>query len=56
MKKKEYFIEDEEYFFPVPEEIIKQIISDHLERYYISALVGGVFLIGFLLGVLAYAL
>ena len=40
----------------VPEEVRKKIIVDHLERYYIGALVTGSLLVGFLLGVIAYAL
>lgn len=56
MKNKVYYLEDDEYMLPIPEEIKKQIISDHLEKYYIGSLVTGVFIIGFLLGVLAYAL
>lgn len=56
MRNKEYFIEDDEYMLTIPEETVKQIIIDHLERYYITSLVSGVFIIGFLLGVLAYAL
>lgn len=56
MTDKEYFIETDEYLLPVSEATRKQIISDHLEKYYISSLVLGSFLVGFLLGVLAYAL
>lgn len=56
MKNKKYFIEDEEYMLPIPEETRKQIIADHLEKYYIGSLILGVFVIGFLLGVIAYAI
>lgn len=53
---KKYEIEDGDYVIEVPRDIQKQIVSDHLEKYYIGALAIGMFLIGFLLGVLAYAL
>ena len=53
---KKYIIEDGDYEITVPDEIRKQIISDHLEKYYLGALTMGIFLVGFLLGVLAYAL
>lgn len=53
---KKYEIEDGDYVIEVPRDIQKQIISDHLEKYYIGSLSIGLFLIGFLLGILAYAL
>ena len=53
---KKYEIEDGDYVIEVPSDIRKQIIADHLERYYIGALVCGVFVTGFLLGILVYAL
>lgn len=56
MIKKEYFVETEDFLLPISEETRKQIITDHLEKYYIGSLVIGTFVIGFLLGVLAYAL
>ena len=51
--KKPYIIEDGDYIIEIPENITKQIIIDKLERYYISSLSIGLFVIGFLLGVLA---
>ena len=53
---KKYEIEDGDYVIEVPRDIQKQIVSDHLEKYYIGALTTGMFLIGFLLGVISYAL
>lgn len=53
---KEYYLEDDEYMLPIPKDVQKQIISDHLQKYYIGTLVTGTFIVGFLLGVLAYAL
>lgn len=53
---KEYLIEDGEDVIEVPNDLCKQIIVDHLEKYYIGSLVIGTFLVGFLLGILAYAL
>lgn len=54
---KKYFVEiDYEEHIEIPEQIRKQIITDHLEKYYIASLGIGLFVIGFLLGVLAYAL
>lgn len=53
---RKYYIEDEEYEIEIPEEVRKQIVTDHLEKYYIGTLSAGIFIIGFLLGVLAYAL
>lgn len=53
---KKYEIEDGDYVIEVPRDIQKQIVSDHLEKYYLGALTIGIFLVGFLLGVLAHAL
>ena len=53
---KKYQIEDGDYVIDVPTDVCKQIIADHLEKYYIGSLVIGTFLVGFLLGILAYAL
>lgn len=47
---------DYEEYIEVPEDLRKQIIADHLERYYIGALTIGTFLVGFTLGIIAYAL
>lgn len=53
---KKYQIEDGENVIEVPTDVCKQIIADHLEKYYIGSLVIGTFIVGFLLGILAYAL
>lgn len=53
---KKYTIDLDDSYIEVPDNLRKQIISDHLEKYYIAALGLGLFIIGFLLGVLAYAL
>jgi hypothetical protein len=53
---KKYTIDLDDSYIEVPDNLRKQIISDHLEKYYITALGLGLFIIGFLLGVLAYAL
>lgn len=53
---KKYEIEDGDYVIEVPKDLQKQIIADHLEKYYIGSLSIGLFLVGFLLGILAYAL
>ncbi len=54
---KKYYIEkDYENEVEIPESLRKQIVADHLEKYYIFAITVGSFIIGFLLGVLAYAL
>ena len=50
----EYYIDDEVY--EVDREVERAVIKRYLERRYISTLVGAAFIIGFLLGVLAYAL
>lgn len=52
---KKYIIDLDDSYIEVPEDLCKQIVSDHLEKYYIWSLGLGVFIIGFLLGVLAYA-
>lgn len=54
---KKYFVEkDYETKVEIPEDLRKQIVTDHLEKYYILSLGLGLFIIGFLLGVLAHAL
>ena len=53
---RKYTIDLDDSYIEVPEDLRKQIISDHLEKYYIVSLSTGLFIIGFLLGVLAYAL
>ena len=50
--KKPYIIEDGDYIIEIPKDITKQIVTDHLEKYYIASLTLGLFVIGFLLGVL----
>jgi hypothetical protein len=51
-----YFVEkDYEEQIEIPKDIQKQIVSDHLEKYYITSLFIGIFIIGFLLGVVASA-
>lgn len=50
---KSYIIEDDDYTFEIPKDVVKDIISDHLEKYYIWSLTLGIFIIGFLLGVIA---
>jgi hypothetical protein len=53
---KKYEIEDGELVIEVPKDLQKQIISDHLEKYYIGSLTIGIFIVGFLLGIIAHAL
>lgn len=53
---KKYIIDLDDSYIEVPDDLRKQIVTDHLEKYYIGSLVCGVFIIGFLLGILAYAL
>jgi hypothetical protein len=53
---KKYTIEDGEFVIEVPKDLCKEIIADHLEKYYIGSLTMGIFVIGFLLGIVAYAL
>lgn len=49
-----YFVEvDYESEVEIPKDIQKQIVSDHLQKYYITSLCIGIFIIGFLLGVIA---
>ena len=50
----EYYIDDEVY--EVDREVERAVIKRYLEKRFISTLVGATFIIGFLLGVLAYAL
>lgn len=50
----EYYIDDEIY--EVDREVERAVIKRYLEKRYISTLVCASFIIGFLLGVLAYAL
>lgn len=51
-----YFVEiDYEKEVEIPKDIQKQIVSDHLQKYYITSLTLGIFIIGFLLGVIASA-
>jgi hypothetical protein len=53
---KKYIVDLGDSYIDIPDEVRKQIISDHLEKYYIASLSIGLFIIGFLLGVLAYAI
>jgi hypothetical protein len=53
---KKYTIDLDDSYIEIPDDLRKQIVSDHLEKYYITALGLGLFIIGFLSGVLAYAL
>lgn len=53
---KKYTIDLDDSYIEIPDELSKQIISDHLEKYYIASMGLGLFIIGFLLGVLAHAL
>lgn len=49
-----YFVEtDYEEYIEIPKGTQKQIISDHLQKYYITSLTIGIFIIGFLLGIIA---
>jgi hypothetical protein len=50
----EYYIDEEIY--EVDREVERAVIKRYLEKRFISTLVGAAFIIGFLLGVLAYAL
>lgn len=51
-----YFVEiDYEKEVEIPKHIQKQIVLDHLQKYYITSLTLGIFIIGFLLGVIASA-
>lgn len=49
-----YQFDDEE--LEVSKELERAVIKRYLEKRFISTLVGATFIIGFLLGVLAYAL
>jgi len=50
----EYYID--EVVYQVDRELERAVIKRYLEKRFISTLVGASFIIGFLLGVLAYAL
>lgn len=50
----EYYVDDEVY--EVDREVERAVIKRYLEKRFISTLVGASFIIGFLLGVIAYAL
>lgn len=50
---KNYVVDDGEFEIEIPKDITKQIISDYLEKYYLWSLSLGIFIIGFLLGVIA---
>ena len=49
-----YFIEtDYEEYIEIPKDTQKQILLDYLRKYYITSLTIGIFIIGFLLGIIA---
>jgi uncharacterized BrkB/YihY/UPF0761 family membrane protein len=50
----EYYVDDEVY--EVDREVERAVIKRYLEKRYISVIGLGCFLVGFLLGVIAYAL
>jgi hypothetical protein len=53
---KKYTIDLDDSYIEVPDDLRKQIVMDHLEKYYIGSLTAGVFIVGFLLGIIAYAI
>ncbi len=57
MKKYLFYTQDEEYnYVEIDENIAKEVLRQYFERRYVGALVMGSFIIGFLLGVLAYVI
>lgn len=57
MKKDKYFIQNEDYEWDqIDPEIADNVLRQYFERRYIGAITLSAFVIGFLLGVLAYAL
>lgn len=57
MKKDKYFIQNEDYEWDqIDPDIVDNVLHQYFERRYIGSMVIGSFIIGFLLGVLAYAL
>jgi hypothetical protein len=57
MKKQVYFTKDKNLnLVEVDDQLANDILKQYFERRYIGAIVIGSFIIGFLLGVIAYAL
>jgi hypothetical protein len=56
MKDKYYTADDDFNTVEIDEGIAKEVIRQYFERRYVGALVIGSFIIGFLLGVIAYAI
>lgn len=57
MKKNKYYTTDDDYnTVEIDEGIAKEVLRQYFERRYVGALVIGSFIIGFLLGVIAYAI
>lgn len=56
MKKHKYFTKDiDNNFQEIPGQIADDVIRQYIERRYTGAIIGAVFIIGFLLGVIASA-
>lgn len=57
MKKDKYFIQNEDYEWDqIDPDIADNVLHQYFERRYIGAITLSSFVIGFLLGVIAYAL
>lgn len=57
MKKNKYYIQNDDYEWDeIDPDIADNVLHQYFERRYIGALVLSAFLIGFLLGVIAYAI
>lgn len=57
MKKQKYYTKDiDNQWVEIDSEIADSVIQQYVERKYIGVLVISSFIIGFLLGILAYAL
>lgn len=56
MKSKYYTTDDDYNTVEIDDDIAKAVLGQYFERRYIGSLVMGSFIIGFLLGIIAYAL
>lgn len=57
MKQQKYFIKNDDFSFTeIDQYLANEVVRQYVEKRYIGAIVLGSFLVGFLSGILAYAL
>lgn len=57
MKKQKYYIKNDDFQWEeIDDEIAQNVLSQYFERRYVGALILASFIIGFLLGIIAYAI